>query len=150
MPKSRRPKLFAWRPVMIYIAAVLVAGAGLVLWDRAYEAGQRSSTSTQPEVIATNLVETIIGRGTVQSARLDRKTGTLRMVVKDIIADKGKTPAQKRDLLSREGQLAVEGTLGMVAFKQIVLQLVKDGKVLATVRGEPGKTPQTEFPPDLK
>ena len=78
------------------------------------------------------------------------KPGTLRVVVKDIIADKGKTPAQKRDLLSREGQLAVEGTLGMVAFKQIVLQLVKDGKVLATVRGEPGKTPQTEFPPDLK
>ena len=146
--KLRRPKRFAWRPVTIYIAAVLICGTGLVLWDRAYEAGQRRPSS--PETVAATLVENIMGQGTVQRATLDRKTGTLRMVVKDVLAEKGKTPAQKREFLSREGQLAVEGILGMVAFKQIVLELVKDGKVMATVRGAPGKAPQTEFAPDLK
>jgi hypothetical protein len=148
VPKPRRSRPFEWRPVLIYIALVVVAGAGLVLWDLSYEA--RQTAPTQPEVVAKNLVEAIVGPGTVQSARLDRKTGTLSMVVKDVVTERGKTPAQNRDLLSREGQMAVEGTLGMVRFKQIVLQLVKDGKVLATVRGEPGKAPQTEFGPDLK
>ncbi len=150
MPRSRNPKPFAWRPVAIYIAVVLVAGAGLVLWDRAYEARLSPSVSIQPEVVAKNLVEALVGAGTVQSAKLDRKTGTLTMVVKDVLTDKGKPPAQNREQLSRQGSLAVESILGLIAFKQIVLQLVKDGKVLATVRGEPGKPPQTEFAPDLK
>jgi hypothetical protein len=69
--------------------------------------------------------------------------------VRDVVADKAKTPAERRDLLSKEGALAAERLLASVAFKHVVLQLVKDGKVLATVRAEPGKKPRTEFAPDL-
>jgi len=146
--RSKKLKPFAWRPVAIYIGVVLVAGTGLILWDRAYEARLSPSVSIQPETVAKNLVEAVMGAGTVQSATLDRKTGRLTMVVKDT-TDKAKSPAQTREQLSQQGSGAVEGVLRMVAFKQMVLQFVRDGKVLATVRGEPGKPPQTEFASEL-
>lgn len=153
VPKSRKAAPFAWRPVAIYVAVVIVVGAGLVLWDRAYVSRQTfpDLLRTQPEVVAKNLVENVVGAGTVQApVTLDRKTETVTLTVRDVVTDKGKTTAQKQELLSGEGRQAVESILGAVTFKHIVLKLVKDGKVLATVRGEPGKTPQTEFAPDLK
>ncbi len=153
MPKSRMTAPFAWRPVAIYVAIVIVAGVGLVIWDRAYEGSQGSlgsSLSRRPEDAARNLVENVVGRGTVEIVTLDQKTGTVTITVRDVVSDKGKTPAEKRELLSGEGTQAVESVLGFVSFKHIVLKLVKDGKVLATVRGEPGKPPQTEFAPGLK
>jgi len=153
VPKSRKAAPFAWRPVAIYVAVVIVAGAGLVIWDRAYVSRQTfpDLLRTQPEVVAKNMVENVVGPGTVQTpVTLDRKTETVTLTVRDVVTDKGKTTAQKQELLTGEGRQAVESILGVVTFKHIVLKLVKDGKVLATVRGEPGKTPQTEFAPDLK
>ena len=150
MPKSRKPPVFVWRAVAIYMAAVAVAFGGLFAWDRAYQARQTGpSTALRPEVVAKRLVESFVGAGTVESSTLDRN-GTLTVKVKDVVTDTSKTPAQNRELLSGEGAQAVERILGFVTFKQVVLQLVKGGKVVATVRGEPGKKPQTDFAPDLK
>ena len=152
MPKPRNRPIFAWRPVAIYIAAVAVAGAGLVIWDRAYEAhqGGAPASSLQPEVIAKRLVENVVGAGTVESSTLDSGTGTLTVRVKDVVTDKAKTPAQNKELLTGEGTQAVESILGLVSFKHVVVQLVKGSKVEATVRAEPGKKPQTDFSPDPK
>lgn len=150
MPHPRRQRIFPWRPVVIYVAIVLVAGVGLIIWDRSYEAARRSLASPSPEVAATHLVENVVGIGTVQHAALDPKTGALTMDVKDVVTDKGKTPAQNRELLSGEGTQAAQAILGFISFKRVVLHLVKDGKTRATVRAEPGKPAQTEFAPELK
>jgi len=150
LPKPKNRMLFAWRPVTIYVAVVLVAGAGLVIWERAYEARQDSVAAPPPEAAAKNLVEGYVGAGTVQSVRLDRRTGTLTLDVKDVVTDPKKTLAQNRELLSAEGRQAADRILGFVTFKHVILRLVKDGKLRATVRADPGQTPQTEFAPDFK
>ena len=103
----------------------------------------------RPEDFAKRLVEGYVGTGTVQASTLDR-SGTLTIKIKDVVTDKSKTAAQNRELVSREGSQAIERVLGLVAFKQVVIQVVKDGKVLATVRGKPGAKPQTEFAPEFK
>jgi hypothetical protein len=150
LPKPKRRMPFAWRPVVIYVAIVLVAGAGLVIWERAYEAGQDSVAAPPPEAAAKNLVEGFVGAGTVQSVRLDRRTGTLTLDVKDVVTDPKKAPAQNRELLSAEGTQAADRILGFVTFKHVILRLVKDGKLRATVRADPGQTPHTEFVTDFK
>jgi hypothetical protein len=150
LPKPKKRMPFGWRPVLIYIAIVLVAGAGLVIWERAYEAKQDTVASPSPEDAAKNLVEGYVGAGTVQSVRLDRRTGTLTLDVKDVVTDPKKTTAQNRELLSAEGTQAADRILGFVTFKHIVLRLMKDGKLRATVRADPGQTPRTEFVPDFK
>lgn len=150
MPNPRMQRVFPWRPALIYVAIVVVAGVGLIIWDRSYEAGRHSVAAPSPEAAATHLVENIVGSGTVSHVRLDRKTGALTMDVKDVVTDKSKDPAQNRDLLSREGSQAAQAILGFISFKQVVLHLVRDGKTEATVRAEPGKPPQTEFAPDIK
>ncbi len=147
-PRKRIP--FRWRPVAIYLAIVVAAGAGLVIWDRAYEARQASPAAPPLVTGAQHLVEGYVGSGTVQSTRLDHRSGTLTMEVRDVVSDKGKTSSEKRELLSGEGTEAVKRILGKITFEHIVLKLVKDGKVLATVRSDSGKDPRVEFPPDLK
>jgi hypothetical protein len=152
MPKPKKPKLFNWRPVAIYLAIVAAGAVGLIIWERAYEAKEippASPSSFTPDVVAKRLVESYVGPGTVQSSHLDPQSGVLTVVVRDVVADRAKTPAERRDLLAKEGALAAERLLGAVRFKHVVLQLVKDGKALATVRAEPGKKPQTEFAPNL-
>lgn len=150
MPNPRRQRAFPWRPVLIYVSIVLVAGVGLVIWDRSYEASRHSVAAPSPEAAATHLVENVVGGGTVSHVMLDKRTGTLTMDVKDVVTDKSKSPAQNRQLLSGEGTQAAQAILGLISFKQVVLHLVRDGKTVATVRAEPGKPPQTEFAADLK
>ena len=150
MPAPRRQRVFPWRPVVIYVAIVVVAGIGLIIWDRSYEASRHSVAAPSPEAAATHLVENVVGSGTVSHVVLDKKTGTLTMDVKDVVTDRSKSPAQNRELLSGEGTQAAQAILGFISFKQVVLHLMRDGKTVATVRAEPGKPPQTEFAPDLK
>lgn len=150
MPKARRGMPFTWRPVAIYLAVVVVAGAGLVISDRIYEARQAAPAAPPLLAGARNLVEGYIGAGTVRSSRLDDRTGTLTMEVRDVVADKGKTAAEKRELLSGEGIEAVKRIQGKITFQHIVLKLMKDGKVLATVRADPGREPRTEFAAEFK
>ncbi|HEX9245692.1 MAG TPA: hypothetical protein VGA35_05975, partial [bacterium] len=69
MPKPRSQRLFDWRAVAIYIAAVVVAGAGLFAWDHAYQA-RVSGPLLRPEDIAKSLVEGFVGHGTVQASTL--------------------------------------------------------------------------------
>jgi hypothetical protein len=150
MPNPKRQRVFPWRPALIYVVIVLVAGVGLIIWDRSYEAGRYSVAAPSPEAAATHLVENVVGSGTVSHVMLDKRTGALTMDVKDVVTDKSKGPAQNRELLSGEGTQAAQAILGFISFRQVVLHLVKDGKTVATVRAEPGKPPQTEFAPDTK
>ncbi|HKV44876.1 MAG TPA: hypothetical protein VJT32_09430 [bacterium] len=151
MPKPKNQQIFPWRPAAIYLAIVAVVAVALGAWEHAYEARQAgTAASLRPDVIARRLVENVVGAGTVQSSTLDAKTDTLTMKVKDVVSDQAKTPEQKRALLSGEGTQAVQGILGLISFKHIVLELEKDNAVEATVRAEPGKTPTTDFSPALK
>ena len=153
MPKSRKRRGFPWRATAIYVLIVAAAGAALVAWDRAYEARRAAlMVPPTPEARVTSLVEQVVGPGAVQSIKLDQKTGELEMTVKDIVSQDAKTLDQKKKFLTGEGTVAIQSVLSqMVTLKKVTINLVKDGKVLATVRSVPGvSAPTTDFAPDLK
>ena len=68
----------SWVPVAIYVAVVVVAGAGLFTWDYVYRRRQEEAMRPPaPDVLAKNLVENIIGRGTVKEITVDEAAGTV-------------------------------------------------------------------------
>ncbi len=65
-------------PILIYVAVVAVAVAGLLAWDAAWKRREEAARKPPPtDVVAKNLVENIIGRNTVQSIKVDEAKGTV-------------------------------------------------------------------------
>jgi hypothetical protein len=66
----------SWVAVAIYVAVVVVAGAGLFTWDYLYRRRQEEAMRPPaPDVLAKNLVENIIGRGAVKEIKVDEVAG---------------------------------------------------------------------------
>jgi hypothetical protein len=160
-PSSRRSKIIAakllrtqgrtipWRPAAIYGAIVIVMGIGLGLWDHAYEVHQAALlTPPPPQVLAKNLVEDVVGQGTVRAVAADPKAGTLDLTVQDVLLKPGERSAEMHKDLTAEGTLAIQIVQSRLpGFKTVTVHLVdKAGKSLATVRMQPGqRTPAAEF-----
>lgn len=128
-------------------------GAGLVLWDRAYETRRAARlTPPPPDVLARNLVEDVVGPKTVQNVAVDEKAGTLELSVTDVLIKPGQPRDEMRKNLASEGALAIQLLRSYMAqFTTVTIHLVKDKKVLATVRVTSGqKEPVTEFSPEVK
>src|SRR2546428_12895979 len=67
----------SWVPVAIYIAAVVVVGGGLFAWDYAYRRkAEEALRPPPPDVLAKNLVENIIGRGTAKDVKAGEAAGS--------------------------------------------------------------------------
>lgn len=146
--KAGKGRAFRWKPVTVYALLVVAVSLGVAAWDRAYEARLRP----QPRLLAKNLVESIIGPGSVHTITLDEKTGSADLVVEDVLIKPGQSRTEMEKNLSTEGSLAIQLLRGrMGSLKAITLHLVKAGKPLATVRVDPvHPAPAAEFAPDLK
>ncbi len=97
-------------------------------------------------------MEDIVGPKTVQKIAVDEKAGTLELSVADVLVKPGQPRDEMRKNLSSEGTLAIQLLQGYMAqFKTVTIHLVKDKKVLATVRVAPGqKEPVLEFSPEVR
>ena len=138
-------------PVAGYVLFVLIVGAGLFAWDRAYEARQRALfTPASPSVLVRNMIENIVGAGTVTNVKIDDRAGTLDVTVKDVLVKPAQSLDEKKKNLSTEGALAIQFVQGRLRYKVMTVHLVQDGKVLATVRASGQAAPATEYAPDLK
>jgi len=70
----------SWVPVVIYVGVVLAATAGIFSWDYLYRRRQEEALRPPPpDVMAKNLVENIIGRGSVHDVKLDEAAGTVEV-----------------------------------------------------------------------
>ncbi len=153
MSRSAKIRRLHWKPVAVYSGLVILALTAVALWDRAYEAQQAARFRPPPRpVLAKNIVEGLVGSGTVENVAFDEKAGTLEMSVKDVLVKSGQTPAEMKKNLTAEGSLSVQVLQSQITgLRTITLHFVRDGKVLATVRNVPGQTqPAVEFSPDLK
>jgi hypothetical protein len=138
-------------PVAAYVLFVLIIAAGLFAWDRAYEARQRALfTPASPPVLVRNMIESIVGAGTVTNVKIDDKAGTLDVTVKDVLIKPGQSLDEKKKNLSTEGALAIQFVQSRLRYKTMSVHLVQDGKPLATVTATGQAPPKTEYAPGLK
>lgn len=115
-------------PILIYIAAVSVIGAGLFAWDAAYRRKQEEAQKPPPpEVLAKNLVENIIGRGTVKDVKVDEAAGTV-----EVVFESATYPPAARATTS--GEVLAQGLDRVIAG----MRVDKD-EPLAYVKGSEGK-----------
>lgn len=140
-----------WVPVAVYVLFVLLVGGGLFAWDRAYEARQRALYApASPPVLVRNMIESIVGVGTVTNVKIDERAGTLDVTVKDVLVKPGQSLDEKKKNLSTEGALAIQFVQSRLRYKTMTVHLVQDGKPLATVTVSGQAAPKTEYAPDLK
>lgn len=65
-------------PILIYVAVVAVIAAALVAWDATWQRRQEAARRPPPtDVLAKNLVENIIGQGSVTAITVDEQAGTV-------------------------------------------------------------------------
>lgn len=150
---KKRGRTIPWRHAMIYAALVAAAGVALALWDHAYEARRAALFAPpSPDVLAKNLVEDIVGPGSVHNVSADPKAGTLDLTVEDVLVKPGQSRAEAQKNLTTEGTLAIQLLESQLrTFKTITVHLVKSGKPLATVKVGGGQTaPTTEFAADIR
>jgi hypothetical protein len=133
------------------VGFVLLIGAAIFAWDQAYEARQRRLFApAPPQVVVRNLIESIVGTGTVTDVKLDNKAGTLDVTVKDVLIKPGQSLEEKKKNLSTEGALAIQFVESRFRYKTMTVHLVQDGKVLATVSASGQGAPTTKYSPDLE
>lgn len=153
-PRGRRAQRPTnWVPVAAYVLFVLLVGGGLFAWDRAYEARQRALFApAPPPVVVRNMIETIVGAGTVTNVKIDERAGALDVTVKDVLIKPGQPLDEKKKNLSTEGALAIQFVQSRLRYKTMTVHLVEDktGRPLATVTVSGQGTPNTVYAPDLK
>lgn len=151
--RGRRGHRSNWVPVAAYVLIVLLVAGGLFAWDRAYEARQRALFApASPPVIVRNMIESIVGAGTVSNVKIDDKASTLDVTVKDVLVKSAQPLDEKKKNLSTEGALAIQFVQSRLRYKTMTVHLVQatDGKPLATVTASGQAAPKTEYAPDLK
>lgn len=144
---STRPKGLARKtginpvPILIYVAVAVVVTAGMYVWDLQYrKAEEAKRRPPEPEVIAKNLVENIVGKDTVKELKVDRekKAITLTFEAQQIKLEMPKK--QLRELLEAEAVLATDAILSQMRdFVQVTATLTFKGKTLAVAEAVRGK-----------
>ncbi len=119
----------SWVPVVIYVAAVVVVSGGLFAWDYAYRRrAEEAQKPPSPDVLARNLVENIIGRGSVKDIKVNEAAGTVEVTFESATYPPAARATVSGEVVSRDLDRV------MVGFR------VVKGDPLAYVRTSDGKT----------
>jgi flagellar basal body-associated protein FliL len=147
-------------PIIVFVVVAAVAGGGLFAWDYFWRQRQEEATRPPaPDVLVRNLVESIIGRGTVKDVKIDAAAGTASVTFESATfkpEQAEKDPQQYRVYLSSEAELAsgiilrpIEPVAAQVpqllALKQVSITIVYQGTTIATAVAERGKKIQVTF-----
>lgn len=146
MPSPRSKKLerktgVNLLPILVYVAVAVVLTAGLYFWDVQYrKAEEARRRPPAPEVIAKNLVENIVGSGTVREVKINREQKEVAVVFDSVLFKPGRPKKELRELLEAEATLATQAILlQMQDYGRVAATLVSQGKPLATAEAVRGK-----------
>jgi hypothetical protein len=128
-------------PILIYVIAAIVLTAGLYFWDVQYRKQEEARRRPpEPEVIAKNLVENVVGAGVVKEVRVDRDKKTIAITFESALFKPDKPKKELRELLEAEATLATQALLvQMRDYNQVTATLTNQGKTLATADAVRGK-----------
>ncbi len=151
-------------PIIIFVVVAALIGAGLFTWDYFWRRGQEAARRPPPaDVIVRNLVENIIGPGTVKEVKLDTAAGTVTVTFEDptFKPDEAQKDPQKfaqaaREYLDAEAKLASGAILevpeslasqvpAFLELKKVLLTIVYKDATLATATAERGKEIQITY-----
>ena len=140
-PKGVRRSGVNVTPVLIYVIVTVVVTAGMYAWDvqfrRAEEARRRPP---EPEVVARNLVENVVGAGTVREVKIDKATKTLSMTFESQLFKPGKPKKDLRELLEAEATLATQAVVAQLRdIDKVIVTLTAGDKTLATAEAARGR-----------
>jgi hypothetical protein len=128
-------------PILIYVLVAVVVAGGMYAWDvqfrRAEEARRRPP---EPETIARNLVENVVGAGTVKEVKIDKGTKTLTMTFESQLFKPEKPKKDLRELLEAEATLATQAVTAQLRdVDKVVMTLTAGDKTIATAEAARGR-----------
>lgn len=141
-PKGGRRSGINVTPILIYVVVAAVVAAGMYAWDiqfrRAEEARRRPP---EPEVVARNLVENVVGAGTVKGeVKIDKGTKTLTMTFESQLFKPEKPKKDLRELLEAEATLATQAVVSQLRdIDKVLMTLTAGDKTLATAEVARGR-----------
>lgn len=128
-------------PILIYVAVAVLVTAGMVVWDLQYRRAEEARRRPpEPEVIAKNLVENVVGADTVREVKVDREKKTITLSFEATQFKPGKSRQELRELLQAEALLATQSVLQQMRdYSQVTATLVYQGKTLAVAVAVQGR-----------
>ncbi len=146
MPSTRSKKLerktgVNLLPILVYVAVAVVLTAGLYFWDVQYsKAEEARRRPPSPEVIAKNLVENIVGSGTVRDVKVDREQKLVAVTFDSVLFKPGRPKKELRELIEAEATLATQAILlQMQEYGRVTATLLSEGKPIANAEAQRGK-----------
>jgi hypothetical protein len=127
-------------PILVYVAVAVVLTAGMYVWDMLYRRAEEARRRPpEPEVVAKNLVENVVGAGVVKEVKVDKEKKTITLTFESVLFKPDKPKKDLRELLEAEATLATQSILvQMREYNQVTATLVSQGKTLVVadaVRG---------------
>ncbi|MDR7417711.1 MAG: hypothetical protein QN178_02235 [Armatimonadota bacterium] len=127
-------------PIAIYVVLAIVITAGMYVWDLQYRRAEEARRRPpEPEVIAKNLVENIVGAGVVKEVKVDKDKKAIAVTFESALFKPEKPKRELRELLEAEATLATQVILtNMRDYSQVTATLINQGQTLAVadaVRG---------------
>ncbi|MDR7556069.1 MAG: hypothetical protein QN157_10735 [Armatimonadota bacterium] len=127
-------------PIAVYVAVAVLVTGGMYVWDLSYRRQQEARRRPpEPEVLARNLVENIVGANTVRAVTVDREKKTVAVTFTSVLFKPEKPKKELRDLLEAEATLATQAILSQMRdYGTVTATLVHDGTTLATATATRG------------
>lgn len=137
-------------PIAIYVAVVVVAGGGLFAWDYVYQRKQEEALKPPPpDVLAKNLVENIIGRGSVKDLKIDDAAGTVDVTFESATYPPAARATVTGEVVSKDLERVMVG-LRVVKGDPLVYVRGSDGKITAAQAEYTGRVVQVLVKPGNK
>ncbi len=126
----------SWVPILIYVVVVVVAGGGLFAWDYAYRRRQEQAMKPpSPDVLAKNLIENVIGRGSVKDIKVEEAAGTVEVTFESATYPPAARATVSGEVISKELDRVMVG-LRVVKGDPLVYVRTNDGKITLTAQAE--------------
>jgi copper chaperone CopZ len=128
-------------PILIYVLAAVIVTAGMYVWDLQFRKGEDAKRRPpDPEVVAKNLVENVVGAGVVKEVKIDREKKTIAITFESALFKPDKPKKELRELLDAEATLAAGALLDQMRdYGQVTLTLTNLGKTLAVAEAARSK-----------